>query len=296
VNAPPICEKACSLPNGLVLVCGPTGSGKSTTLSAMLDHINSTTKGHILTLEDPIEFLYENKMCLVNQRGMGVHFTDFSSALKAAMREDPDVILVGEMRDAETIALALKAAETGHLVFSTLHTNSAAKTVDRVIDVFPHEAQGQVRSQLAVTLQGVLSQNLVAKVGGGRALALEVMVANPAVRNLIREGKTYQIATSMQTGKADGMQVLDKVLLEAVQEGKIDGEDAWEQANDKVPFSQWAPKPAPVRAKAAYVASTGSFIVDQAKLGVKSVTPASGAQAPEGQAVPQVKPVVKKIA
>ena len=243
LNLPPICKTACSYANGLVLVCGPTGSGKSTTLAAMLNYINQTTKGHILTLEDPIEFQHESKMGMVNQRALGAHFPTFSSAMKAALREDPDVILIGEMRDAETVALALKAAETGHLVFSTLHTNSAAKTVDRIINTFPAEEQPQIRTVLSETLKVVISQRLIPSADKKRRISLhDILVNTSAVSNLIREGKTFQLTSVMQTGKKDGMQVFEQVLMEAVKKGDIAGEDAWEHAGDKGPFAQWAPK------------------------------------------------------
>lgn len=243
LNLPPICKAACSNANGLVLVTGPTGSGKSTTLAAMLNHINMTSKGHILTLEDPIEFQHESKMGMVNQRSLGQHFPTFASAMKAALREDPDVILIGEMRDAETVALALKAAETGHLVFSTLHTNSAAKTVDRIINTFPAEEQPQIRTVLSETLKVVISQRLIPSADKKRRIGFhDILVNNSAVANLIREGKTYQLPNVMQTGKKDGMQVFDQMLLEAVKRGEITGEDAWEHAGDKAPFAQWTPK------------------------------------------------------
>jgi twitching motility protein PilT len=247
LNLPPICKAACSYANGLVLVCGPTGSGKSTTLAAMLNYINQTTKGHILTLEDPIEFQHDSKMGMVNQRALGTHFPTFSSAMKAALREDPDVILIGEMRDAETVALALKAAETGHLVFSTLHTNSAAKTVDRIINTFPAEEQPQIRTVLSETLKVVISQRLIPSADKKRRIGLhDILVNTSAVANLIREGKTFQLTSVMQTGKKDGMQVFEQVLMEAVKKGDIAGEDAWEHAGDKGPFAQWAPKEAQV--------------------------------------------------
>lgn len=243
LRLPQICETVCSQANGLVLVCGPTGSGKSTTLAAMLNFINSTTNGHILTLEDPVEFLHETKKSMMNQRSLGQHFTDFASALKAALREDPDVILVGEMRDPETIALALKAAETGHLVFSTLHTNSASKTVDRIINTFPAEEQTQVRTSLSETLRVVISQKLVPSVDKKRRICFfDILVNTSAVANLIREGKTFQIPSAMQTGTKDGMQMLDKTLLEAVHNNEVEGTVAWEFANDKAMFSAWAPK------------------------------------------------------
>lgn len=243
LGLPEICKTACSYANGLVLVTGPTGSGKSTTLAAMLNHINQTSKGHILTLEDPIEFQHESKMCMVNQRSLGAHFNTFGSAMRAALREDPDVILVGEMRDPETVALALKAAETGHLVFSTLHTNSASKTVDRIINTFPAEEQTQIRTVLSETLKVVIAQKLIPSADKKRRIGFhDVLVNNAASANLIREGKTFQIPSVMQTGKKDGMQILEQVLLESVKKGDVAGEDAWEYANDKTPFAQWAPK------------------------------------------------------
>jgi twitching motility protein PilT len=243
LKAPEICKTACSYANGLVLLTGPTGSGKSTTLAAMLNHINMSVNGHILTLEDPIEFQHESKMCMVNQRSLGAHFTSFGSAMKAALREDPDVILVGEMRDPETIELALKAAETGHLVFSTLHTNSAAKTIDRIINTFPAEQQSQIRTVLSETLKVVIAQKLVPSADKSRRYCFhDILVNTSAVANLIREGKTFQIMSAQQTGKKEGMQVLDSVLLDAVNRGEVDGGVAWEYANDKNLFMRWAPK------------------------------------------------------
>ena len=209
--------------NGLVLVTGPTGSGKSTTLAAMVDLINYTTRKHIITLEDPIEFVHRSKSCLVNQREIGSHTRSFAAALRAALREDPDVILVGEMRDLETISLALTAAETGHLVFGTLHTKSAPKTIDRVIDAFPPGQQQQIRVQLAESLQGVLSQVLLpTKDQKGRVAALEIMVATVAIRNLIREAKTHQMPSSIQTGTQLGMQSLEQALRNLVMQGRIE--------------------------------------------------------------------------
>jgi twitching motility protein PilT len=209
--------------NGLVLVTGPTGSGKSTTLAAMIDLINSTTKKHLITLEDPIEFVHKTKNCLVNQREIGTHTKSFAAALRAALREDPDVILVGEMRDLETISLALTAAETGHLVFATLHTKSAPKTIDRVIDAFPPAQQQQIRVQLAEALQGVVSQLLLpTKDKKGRVAALEIMVATVAIRNLIREGKTHQMPSVIQTGTQLGMQSLEQALKNLVMQGRVD--------------------------------------------------------------------------
>jgi twitching motility protein PilT len=242
LRLPNICKTACNFPNGLVLVTGPTGSGKSTTLAAMINHINMNARSHILTLEDPIEFQHETKRCMVNQRELGTHFSDFSSALKAALREDPDVILVGEMRDPETIALAITAAETGHLVFGTLHTNTAHKTVDRIIDSFPPEAQSQIRSMLSESLKAVISQKLVPTMDKKSRVAVhDILVVNHAVSSLIREGKTFQIPSAMQTAKREGMQIMDQALLEAVKTGVIAGDVAWEYANDKQAFSQWAP-------------------------------------------------------
>jgi twitching motility protein PilT len=209
-------------PRGFVLVTGPTGSGKSTSLAAMIDSINSTREEHIMTIEDPIEFLHGHKKCIVNQRELGSDAHSFSDALRAALREDPDVILVGEMRDLETISTALTAAETGHLVFATLHTQDAAQTIDRVIDVFPSHQQGQVRVQLSVALQGVMTQQLLPNAdGSGRVVATEILVPTPAVRNLIREGKTHQIYSVMQTGSAVGMQTMDASLATLVRQGKI---------------------------------------------------------------------------
>jgi twitching motility protein PilT len=209
-------------PRGFVLVTGPTGSGKSTSLAAMIDEINSTREEHIMTIEDPIEFLHAHKKCLVNQRELGSDAQSFADALKAALRQDPDVILVGEMRDLETISTALTAAETGHLVFATLHTQDTAQTIDRIIDVFPPSQQGQVRVQLSVALQGIVTQQLLPTAdGAGRVAACEVLVPNPAVRNLIREGKTHQIYSVLQTGSAQGMQTMDAALVHLVRSGRI---------------------------------------------------------------------------
>jgi twitching motility protein PilT len=209
-------------PRGFVLVTGPTGSGKSTSLAAMIDEINSTREEHIMTIEDPIEFLHGHKKCLVNQRELGSDATSFAEALKAALRQDPDVILVGEMRDIETISTALTAAETGHLVFATLHTQDTAQTVDRIIDVFPPAQQGQVRMQLSVALQGIMTQQLLPTAdGASRVVACEVLVPNAAVRNLIREGKTHQIYSVLQTGAAQGMQTMDAALAQLIRSGKV---------------------------------------------------------------------------
>ena len=226
LGLPPVLAEMAREERGLVLVTGPTGSGKSTTLAAMVDLINSERGAHILTVEDPIEFVHPHKKCLVNQREVKVHTESFASALRAALREDPDVILVGEMRDLETISLAVSAAETGHLVFGTLHTSSAAQTVDRIIDVFPPHQQSQIRTQLSESLQGVIAQTLVPKIGGGRVAALEIMVTTAAVKNLIREGKTFQLPSVIETGSTVGMQTLGQALQDLVIKGKITPEAA----------------------------------------------------------------------
>jgi twitching motility protein PilT len=228
------------LKKGLVLVTGPTGSGKSTTLSAMIDLINSTRKEHILTLEDPLEFIHENKLSLLNQRQIGEHSESFAAALRAALREDPDVILVGEMRDLETISLAMTAAETGHLVFGTLHTNSAAKTIDRIIDVFPKDSQEQARSMLSESLKGVICQQLLKTAEGkGRVAAFEIMVGTPAIANLIRDGKTFQIPSIIQTARKDGMHLMDQHILDLLKTKKILPEEAYHCAQDKKQFEQY---------------------------------------------------------
>jgi len=222
LGLPPAVTEFTTRPRGIVLVTGPTGSGKSTTLASVLDVINSTREEHIMTVEDPIEFLHQHKKCIVNQREIGSDATSFAAALKAALRQDPDVILVGEMRDIETISTAITAAETGHLVFATLHTQDAPQTIDRIIDVFPSEQQSQVRVQLAVALQGVVTQQLLPTAdGAGRCVASEVMVPTPAVRNLIREGKTHQLYSVLQTGGAVGMQTMDASLAQLVRSGQI---------------------------------------------------------------------------
>ena len=222
LHMPPVLKELCTRERGLVLVTGPTGSGKSTTLAAMVDVINQTWDAHILTIEDPIEFVHPPKRCLVNQREVGPHTNSFSNALRSALREDPDVILIGEMRDLETISLALTAAETGHLVFGTLHTSSAPKTIDRIIDVFPAGQQGQIRTMLSESLEAVVAQTLLKKKGGGRVAACEVLIGTPAVRNLIREGKLHQIMSMMQTGQRLGMQTLDMGLADLVKRGLIE--------------------------------------------------------------------------
>ncbi|MGH8353730.1 MAG: type IV pilus twitching motility protein PilT [Pseudomonas sp.] len=225
-------KRITDVPRGLVLVTGPTGSGKSTTLAAMLDYLNSTKYHHILTIEDPIEFVHESKKCLVNQREVHRDTLGFSEALRSALREDPDIILVGEMRDLETIRLALTAAETGHLVFGTLHTTSAAKTIDRVVDVFPAEEKSMVRSMLSESLQSVISQTLIKKTGGGRVAAHEIMIGTPAIRNLIREDKVAQMYSAIQTGGSLGMQTLDACLKNLVAKGLISRENAREKSKN----------------------------------------------------------------
>jgi twitching motility protein PilT len=222
LGGPTVLRELTQKPRGFVLVTGPTGSGKSTTLAGMVDIINSERQDHILTIEDPIEFMHPHQKCIVNQREIGSDAHDFASALKSALRQDPDVILVGEMRDLETIGTALTAAETGHLVFATLHTQSTAQTVDRIIDVFPPEQQGQVRTQLSIALQGIVTQQLLPTADGmGRVVATEVLVPTPAIRNLIREGKTHQIYAAVQTSGAVGMQTMDADLAQLVRAGKI---------------------------------------------------------------------------
>ena len=237
LGLPEVIRNFCKLSKGLVLVTGPTGSGKSTTLAAMVDFINETRFDHILTVEDPVEFTHANKKCLVNQREIGTNTRSFAAALRAALREDPDVILVGEMRDRETIELGMTAAETGHLVFGTLHTNSAPKTVDRIIDVFPADQQEQIRSMLAESLKGVVSQALLRKTGGkGRVAAMEIMVGTSAISNLIREGKLHQIPSMIQTGRKDGMQLLDQHIMELLMSGEVDPTEAYLKANNKATF------------------------------------------------------------
>jgi twitching motility protein PilT len=237
LGLPPILKKSAMLNKGLVLVTGPTGSGKSTTLAAIIDHANKQRKDHIVTIEDPIEFVHASHGCLVNHREVGIHTRSFAAALKGALREDPDIILVGEMRDLETIRLALEAANTGHLVFGTLHTTSAAKTIDRVIEVFPAEEQAQVRNGLSTGLKVVVAQNLFKRVDRkGRCAALEILVCTAAVGNLIREGKTVQIPSTIQTGKQFGMQTLDNAIMNVLQKGWISAEEAYDKGIDKSKF------------------------------------------------------------
>ncbi|MEM8833002.1 MAG: type IV pilus twitching motility protein PilT [Pseudomonadota bacterium] len=236
ISAPNIFRQIAENSRGMVLVTGPTGSGKSTTLAAIIDYINNNKYEHILTVEDPIEFVHESKKCLVNQREVHRDTLGFNEALRSALREDPDIILVGEMRDLETIRLAMTAAETGHLVFGTLHTTSAAKTVDRIIDVFPAAEKDMVRSMMSESIQAVISQTLLKKVGGGRVAAHEIMIGTPAIRNLIREDKVAQMYSAIQTGAGAGMQTLDQCLKDLVAKGLISRQDAREKAKDKTSF------------------------------------------------------------
>ncbi|ACN13613.1 PilT1 [Desulforapulum autotrophicum HRM2] len=245
LGLPSVISKLASLPRGLVLVTGPTGSGKSTTLAAIIDQANRIRRDHIITVEDPIEFVHKSQGCIVNHREVGLHTKTFSSALRGALREDPDIILVGELRDLETISLAIEAASTGHLVFGTLHTSSAAKTVDRVIEVFPATQQAQIRSTLADGIRAVVAQTLFKRIDKkGRCAAMEILVATPAVRNLIREAKTHQIPSMIQTGKQYGMQLLDDAIMQLYKKGWISPDEAYGKANNKSlfrPFLKTAP-------------------------------------------------------
>ncbi|HEY4001681.1 MAG TPA: type IV pilus twitching motility protein PilT [Candidatus Xenobia bacterium] len=239
MGLPEVLKKVCLSPRGIVLVTGPTGSGKSTTLAAMINYINQNRKAHIITIEDPIEFSHISNKCLIDHREVGHHCKSFASALRSALREDPDIILVGEMRDLETISLALSAAEMGVLVFGTLHTNSATKTIDRIIDVFPSDGQEQVRMQVSQSLRGVVAQQLLKKAdGSGRVAGLEIMFVNEGIRSLIREGKTSQLASFLIMGRDEGMQTLDAHLIELVRKGQIRKEDALERAHDLTTFTR----------------------------------------------------------
>lgn len=240
LGLPQIVYSLARLEQGLVLVTGPTGSGKSTTLAAIIDHINRESDKHIVTIEDPLEFIHPSKKSLVTQREVGAHTTSFAAALRAVLREDPDIILLGELRDLETISLAITAAETGHLVFGTLHTRTAASTVDRLIDVFPPDQQGQIRTMLAETLKGVIAQQLLIRADGqGRVIAVEILIGTTALANLIREGKTYQIPSLMQTGRREGMQTMDQAILELLRSKQITPQEAYRKAIDKDTYRQY---------------------------------------------------------
>jgi twitching motility protein PilT len=244
LGLPKVVKRLATLPRGLVLVTGPTGSGKSTTLAAIIDEVNRTRQEHVITIEDPIEFVHKSNKAVINHREVGLHTQTFSAALRGALREDPDIILVGEMRDLETISLAIEASATGHLVFATLHTTNAPKTVDRIIEVFPASQQGQVRSTLADGLRAVVSQTLFRRSDRkGRVAALEIMIANPAVRNLIREGKTFQIPSMIQTGKKYGMQSLDDAIMGLLEKGMISPDAAYIRSNDKAKFLPYLKNP-----------------------------------------------------
>ena len=246
IKAPNAFKEIADLKKGLVLVTGPTGSGKSTTLAAMIDHINKTRAEHILTVEDPIEFVHRPQRCVINQREIGAHTHSFAAALRSALREDPDVILVGELRDLETVSLALTAAETGHLVFGTLHTNSAPETIDRVVDAYPHEQQAQVRTMLSTSLQAVITQQLLPKAqGAGRVATHEIMIVNNAVRNLIRENKLFQIVSIMQGGRGDGMQTMEQSLKDAARRREITREAAIHASRNPNLFDDDGPRRRP---------------------------------------------------
>jgi twitching motility protein PilT len=236
LRLPPVLRDLVRRHSGMVLVTGPTGSGKSTTIASMLDLVNSERQCHIMTIEDPIEYLHRHKMAMVNQRELGTDTDSFTNALRAVLREDPDVILVGEMRDLETISAAITLAETGHLVFATLHTRSAAATVDRIVDVFPAHQQQQIRIQLSTSLEAVISQQLLPRLGGGRVAAIEILVATSAIRNLIREGKTHQVMSVIETGHQFGMQAMDRVLADLHRQNMISYEEAVTHANDRENF------------------------------------------------------------
>ncbi len=247
LGLPPALKDICEKEKGLVLVTGPTGSGKSTTLAAMIDYLNHSFEGHIITIEDPIEFIHTSKRCLVNQRELGQHTHSFANALRSALREDPDIILVGEMRDLETIQLAITAAETGHLVFATLHSPSAPQTVDRIIDVFPAAQQAQIRTQFADSIEAIITQTLLKKKGGGRVAALEILMGTPAVRNLIRENKVHQLPSAMQVGRKEGMQTMDMALIDLVNRGLVTREEAQAKSTNPNLFA-----PAPTGGRTAF--------------------------------------------
>jgi twitching motility protein PilT len=265
LNAPNVFKDISNVPRGIVLVTGPTGSGKSTTLAAMVDYINDDRHEHILTIEDPIEFVHTSKNCLINQREVGRDTHGFNEALRSALREDPDVVLVGEMRDLETIRLALTAAETGHLVFGTLHTSSAAKTIDRVVDVFPAAEKDMVRAMLSESLRAVISQTLLKKIGGGRVAAHEIMIGVPAIRNLIRENKVAQMYSVIQTSRGEGMQTLDQCLQELVRTRQISMEEARTKAASKEQFTGSAMQAATTASGGAAAASGSGPAVFGAK-------------------------------
>ena len=245
MGLPSVVAKLATLPRGLVLVTGPTGCGKSTTLAAIIDEANRLRKDHIITIEDPIEFVHESQGCIVNQREVGIHTKSFAAALRGALREDPDIIMVGEMRDLETMSLAMEAASTGHLVFATVHTTSAAKTVDRIIEVFPAHEQLQIRSTLADGLRAIISQILFKRIDvKGRCVALEILIATPAVRNLVRESKTFQIPSTIQTGRKYGMQLMDDGIMDLYNRGWISADEAYMKCNEKTrfrPFLKYTP-------------------------------------------------------
>ncbi len=244
LGLPRVISQLATLPRGLVLLTGPTGSGKSTTLAAIIDEANRTRQDHIITIEDPIEFVHQSKGCLVNQREVGIHTRSFSAALRGALREDPDIILVGEMRDLETISLAIEAANTGHLVFSTVHTTSTSSTVDRIIEVFPSHEQPQIRSTLADSIRAIITQSLFKRIDvRGRCAATEILIATPAVRALVRDGKSHQIPSALQTGKRYGMQMLDDSIMDLLNQGKIDPDDAYSKAFEKARFRPMLRKP-----------------------------------------------------
>ncbi len=259
---PPVIKSFCDLPKGLVVVTGPTGSGKSTTMAAMVDYINKHKHQHIITIEDPVEFVHKSVGCLINQREVHTHTTSFSVALRAALREDPDIVLVGEMRDLETVHIAIETAETGHLVFGTLHTTTAASTVDRVIDQFPTDQQAQIRVMLSESLKGVISQNLCKKVGGGRVAALEILVVNAAISNLIREGKTFQIKSIMQTSKKLGMQTQADAMMELVKNGTVAAAEAIAKSVDQAVLADALQKAGLLSKKLG----TGELITQQDKV------------------------------